>query len=1210
MAIAPLCGGTSLAPNCGYVAQQQTGPIQPVSWWTAKWGDGTADKNFFLNDSTGNGQTKDSWPMYQLALGIDGNTSLYRASGDTKFLDRSLLYIENCISRAVVSNNTNFPLSQYKDGYLGWIDLSHPTNTHGLEQALYEFYWGRYVMQTIFYARNQAGYTARIASILSFMETNIWAKWYSRGTGQNQLYRNVIDMCSHTAIVALYLRDMAVSSTIRTQCQTVLDNIDHNGMTLYTKNSVEANFHNQLNVHQSNPNAYLYNRFWPSENQTELWGSDQPHGDAFITYVIAAIDQGYSDWSQTDLDKLINLADIIWPNQPTFYNWQLGPAGNSGERNEGNYNDGLLKLGGFDEAFQLRVETHTGAATGSLTGTQYFGCGALNAARLLAVGAEGAPLLSNRYGSILYNRYANRGETNVVHTIPDFSFAGYGGGGVPIPDVPTKSTLSPGALADDAPRIQSAINAVAAMPLVDGYRGAVVLNAGEYRISNPIHIGTGGVVLRGAGQGTGGTVIIADQAKVYDAITVGAGNGWTETGTRQDISDSFVPVGARSFIIAASTGFVVGDQIAVVRTPNDAWLAAIHGDVRGWTLAEMTIRHARKITGINGRTITIDIPIVDTIEDLYGGGYVVKTTNAARIDHVGIENLSIESSFASATDENHAHTAISIAHINNSWVRRVTTKYFWWGGVNIQDEASWLTIEDVATLDPKSVITGGRRYAFNVSGGINILFQRCYCRSSRHAFVTGARGTGPIVWLDCLATDNISVTGPHQKWSTGLLFDNTKAIATTGAGSDFPGWLNVELRAGLNNPAAAFHGWAGAQNLFWNCTHPHFVCDAPMGAMNWCIGCIGVREESQQTPSEPFGWFESIGTNVSPRSIYIQQLKDRLGQEAVDNVIHPAQLSGKIWDAMAVWAGNGRLFGTGTVRDRPIVSNGTLKTDTMTLLRGCTMDLRTQATPVSSNDTFWKTLRSNGINVVRYDVKTTIGGRTVANQLPFIDTAVNLAEANHAYIMIMNSVVPGGYDKAALTDFWTQVSPRYKDRTCVIYEITNEPTANASSSYWGDAASWNSTVLRDFRDIFNIIRNAAPSSPVVILSSANLYPNAAAYITILQNFSALSGPAIDWSNTIVGYHHYLGTYNFGGTDGFGGLNTLKASYPIIMTECNDFMGQPGDNDPRNKTAVWLEYEQNGISWVNLDGKGGNINTQITNEILPFLASHGYPVPVE
>ncbi len=51
------------------------------------------------------------------------------------------------------------------------------------------------------------------------------------------------------------------------------------------------------------------------------------------------------------------------------------------------------------------------------------------------------------------------------NTVPNFSRAGYGGGGVALPVLPVVRTLGPsGNEADDGVRIQAAMNAVAALP--------------------------------------------------------------------------------------------------------------------------------------------------------------------------------------------------------------------------------------------------------------------------------------------------------------------------------------------------------------------------------------------------------------------------------------------------------------------------------------------------------------------------------------------------------------------------------------------------------------------------------------------------------------------------------------------------------------------------------------------------------------------------
>jgi len=48
---------------------------------------------------------------------------------------------------------------------------------------------------------------------------------------------------------------------------------------------------------------------------------------------------------------------------------------------------------------------------------------------------------------------------------------------------------------------------------------------------------------------------------------------------------------------------------------------------------------------------------------------------------------------------------------------------------------------------------------------------------------------------------------------------------------------------------------------------------------------------------------QSVGHVVSPRSLYLQQLQDRLGQQAVINITTAAQRQGRIWDVLAARAG-------------------------------------------------------------------------------------------------------------------------------------------------------------------------------------------------------------------------------------------------------------------------------------------------------------------
>src|SRR6187431_609522 len=91
--------------------------------------------------------------------------------------------------------------------------------------------------------------------------------------------------------------------------------------------------------------------------------------------------------------------------------------------------------------------------------------------------------------------------------IPDFSNAGYKGGGVPIPTVPVKATVWP-VVGDNSANIQSAIDKVSAMPLdAYGFRGTVLVKMGVYPLDKPLYIKASGVVLRGEGMGDTGTIL-------------------------------------------------------------------------------------------------------------------------------------------------------------------------------------------------------------------------------------------------------------------------------------------------------------------------------------------------------------------------------------------------------------------------------------------------------------------------------------------------------------------------------------------------------------------------------------------------------------------------------------------------------------------------------------------------------------------------------
>ncbi|MGC2297582.1 MAG: hypothetical protein WA476_02190, partial [Acidobacteriaceae bacterium] len=97
-------------------------------------------------------------------------------------------------------------------------------------------------------------------------------------------------------------------------------------------------------------------------------------------------------------------------------------------------------------------------------------------------------------GKLVYAR-TSRGDR-----IPDFSSAGYRGGGVAHPTVLTRVRIAPTNTPDDTPTLQAAIDQLATLPPdTNGHRGAVELAPGTFHLMGTLHITASGVVLRGSG---------------------------------------------------------------------------------------------------------------------------------------------------------------------------------------------------------------------------------------------------------------------------------------------------------------------------------------------------------------------------------------------------------------------------------------------------------------------------------------------------------------------------------------------------------------------------------------------------------------------------------------------------------------------------------------------------------------------------------------
>ncbi len=459
----------------------------------------------------------------------------------------------------------------------------------------------------------------------------------------------------------------------------------------------------------------------------------------------------------------------------------------------------------------------------------------------------------------------------------DFSPAGYGGGGVVIPQVPVKIVVAPGG-GRDGERIQQAIDLVRAMPMgADGFRGAVLLKPGRYTIDGGLKIAASGVVMRGSGEGENGTVLIAAGNSRRTLIEIGGRGSRTEIAdSRRKITDAFVPVGAMRVTVDDAAGFAVGTRVVVRRPATAEWIAAIGmNTMPGWR-TENRIQWApgsrdivwdRVVAAVEENAITLDAPLTTSIDQSLGGGTVARYDFPGRIDHVGVENLRCVSEFdrAMPKDEEHAWVCVSLDKVENAWVRQVAAQHFVSYVVNAQADSKWLTIEDCTALDPVSEIAGYRRRVFSIGGQLTLV-QRCVSERGLRDFTTGFVAPGPNVFLHCATREALGPSGPQESWASGVLYDN---VIIRGDALRF-------LNRGMAGQGA---GWTTANSLLWNCEATEIQVQSPPGAPNQAYGCKGlIADDSlaydpRTMPSRDF----FRGSAMQPASLYLAQLTERKG---------------------------------------------------------------------------------------------------------------------------------------------------------------------------------------------------------------------------------------------------------------------------------------------------------------------------------------------
>ncbi|KAK5822646.1 hypothetical protein F5H01DRAFT_318625 [Linnemannia elongata] len=226
----------------------------------------------------------------------------------------------------------------------------------------------------------------------------------------------------------------------------------------------------------------------------------------------------------------------------------------------------------------------------------------------------------------------------------------------------------------------------------------------------------------------------------------------------------------------------------------------------------------------------LDIPLVMNLDPVYGNGVVYNFKRETHIPtDVGLENLALYSQhdLSDPHDERHGWFAVLIDHCENCWVANVKTHHF----------------------------------ASGIKAGPG-----CFSEDARHDFITGAKTPGPNVFVDSEGVRANNDAGPHDRWTTGTLYDNVHSTD-----------LNVRNRGWMGSG----QGWAGAFHVVY-----HASADiparfqSPPGATNWIIGFEGTLGDKRTEFDGDDATFldpEPYDIGRTPRSLYWSQLVARMG---------------------------------------------------------------------------------------------------------------------------------------------------------------------------------------------------------------------------------------------------------------------------------------------------------------------------------------------
>jgi hypothetical protein len=457
--------------------------------------------------------------------------------------------------------------------------------------------------------------------------------------------------------------------------------------------------------------------------------------------------------------------------------------------------------------------------------------------------------------------------------LPDFSFAGYHFGEDPIPAVKAVTDVTKfGAIGDGKTDCTHAFrDAIAATE-----KGAILIPAGRYVISDIIWIKNPHIVLRGAGMGK--TVIYCpkDLEEVRPNMGTNSGgrptSGYSWSGgffwVQGNLSERTVSAvtsecfrGMKTLTLEEVGSLKVGQRVSIEQRDHtdrsflDFLYSGDPGDTKNIT-HRFTSKMTSRIESIAGNTITLERPLRFDIRQKWSP--VIQHFNPT-VSEVGIEHLSFE--FPVKDYKGHfterGMNAIGMYGVSDCWVRNVQISHCD-SGIHLSGVFSTI---DGLLMDSARAEKGGTTGHHGIVLGSDCLATRFLFKTHFiHDITLSSSHSGSVIKNG----KGINLSFDHHRRAP---YENLFCNLDVGKGSEI--W-----RCG---GGASLGKHCAARGTFW-CIRSETNLKWPPGNFGPDSMILVGLQTSEPSIKEPNGkWFEAIPPEaLEPRDLHAAQLQRRL----------------------------------------------------------------------------------------------------------------------------------------------------------------------------------------------------------------------------------------------------------------------------------------------------------------------------------------------